>query len=570
MSNPGLDRRRERTVGSMLWAAWADALGFISELTNDAGLRRRLRGRSFTEPVEWTRRVGGKFGADMALPPGCYSDDTQLRLATSRAMHGRGFDVEAFARIELPVWPSYALGGGRACKAAAANLAKPTTPWFGNFFDGWLDAGGNGVAMRIQPHIWAAPQPATLGHHVLDLIVNGVTSHGHPRALVGAVLHALSLGAALDDGQVPRPERWEELLECTQQAVKLVDENQQLASVWRPTWERQTGTLFASAWQQTIDECRKMLHVAIPAVSQLSGPEGRLSDAADAAYGALVTAFGLRDPSTRGNGIATVITALALAAAAPSDPVGVAQLAAQTIGTDTDTIATMAAAIIGASDTAPRPPLVLDTPYLTAEASRLAMIASGQATQPFSYPDLLHWTPPHSQVDAVGTAGGRLALAGIGWLTPVEDRKSVQIRGTLWSWTQSDFGPSFLVKQRTTLRELPDGNWPVRRERLVQPRVRHAGQEKLPLQQEMSYETRGMHATLVRSAEQSGPPRNAGAPPTEHEPVSIDDMLTWVARRGYDETAIGYAIRRISEIGTIDQLVAFTTALRARIAGTRP
>jgi hypothetical protein len=61
--------REQRTVGSMLWAAWADALGFISELTDDAGLLRRLRGKPLTEPVQWTRRVGGQFGADMTLRP---------------------------------------------------------------------------------------------------------------------------------------------------------------------------------------------------------------------------------------------------------------------------------------------------------------------------------------------------------------------------------------------------------------------------------------------------------------------------------------------------------------------
>src|SRR6185437_7951231 len=119
MSRPADAARLSRTVGSMLWAAWADALGFISELTDDAGLRRRLQGKPLTEPVQWTRRIGGKFGVEMTLPSGCYSDDTQLRLATARAVHGAGFDVEAFARIELAIWPAYALGGGRATKAAA-------------------------------------------------------------------------------------------------------------------------------------------------------------------------------------------------------------------------------------------------------------------------------------------------------------------------------------------------------------------------------------------------------------------------------------------------------------------
>ncbi len=32
-------------------------------------------------------------------------------------------------------------------------MAKPGTPWFDNFYDGWLNADGNGVAMRIQPHV---------------------------------------------------------------------------------------------------------------------------------------------------------------------------------------------------------------------------------------------------------------------------------------------------------------------------------------------------------------------------------------------------------------------------------
>src|SRR5438309_1907051 len=132
--------RAHRTMYSMRWAAWADALGFISELTTEAGLRRRLRGRQLTEPVSWARRVGGRFGVDMTLPAGCYSDDTQLRLATARAIRANGFDVEAFAKVELAAWPSYALGGGRATKAAAANITKASTPWFANFHEGWIYA----------------------------------------------------------------------------------------------------------------------------------------------------------------------------------------------------------------------------------------------------------------------------------------------------------------------------------------------------------------------------------------------------------------------------------------------
>ena len=567
MSMPPRERRARRTVGSMLWAAWADALGFISELTDEAGLQRRLRGRPLTEPVEWTRRIGGKFGVDVTLPVGCYSDDTQLRLATARAVHGTGFDVEAFARIELAVWPAYALGGGRASKAAALQMAKPGTPWFGNFHDGWLDAGGNGVAMRIQPHAWAASFPADLGHHVTDVITNGATSHGHPRALVGAVLHAVSLGAVLHDGDIPTTKRWPELLDLTDQAVKLVDNQPQLATLWRPAWESRTGTPFSDAWHHTVDECRKILPLVAQAVERLSGPEGHLADDAATAYASFVKALDLCDPKNRGNATATVLAALMLATAAPADPAGISRLAASVLGTDTDTIATMAAALSGATDAAPDPPPVLDSEYLTSEALRLAKIADGQATKPFSYPDLLHWTPPRAQLDAVGKTGDRTALAGLGWLTPIEGTAPITARGTEWVWTHSDFGATFLVKQRATLRALPDTQWPARRNLLSDPAARHAGHD-IPHDQLTLDENMAVPALRSSTPPASGPPstRHSRDDPTANrDQISIDDMITWVARRGFSPEAVGYATKRIAELGTVDQLVAFTTAIRAAI-----
>lgn len=570
MSMPPHARRERRTVGSMLWAAWADALGFISELTDEAGLQRRLRGRALTEPVEWTRRIGGKFGVNVTLPPGCYSDDTQLRLATARAVGGTGFDVEAFARIELAVWPTYALGGGRSTKAAALNIVKPSTPWFGNFYGGWLDAGGNGVAMRIQPHIWAAPSPATLGQHVLDVITNGATSHGHPRALVGAVLHALSLGVTLHEGRVPAAERWPELLDLTDQAVKLIDEEPQLATLWRPAWESRTGTPFAEAWQRTVDECRSFLPLASQAVSQLTGSDGNLAPDSATTYATLVKGLDLRDPPKRGSGITTVLTALALAAAAPADPAGASRLAASVLGTDTDTIATMAAALAGASDAAPDAPPVLDSPYLTAEALRLAKIAARKTTMPFSYPDLLHWTPPRAQLDAVGIAGDQLALAGLGWLTQVDGTTLVEARGTRWVWMRSDFGATFLAKQRPDLRPLPDVQWPVRRELLSDPAARHA-RPKIPHNQPTLDDNAAVTPPRSGTTTASSPPDagNSCVPPSEssasHSHVNIDDMLTWVDRHGFSEEAVGYATRRIAQLGTREQLVAFTMAIRAAI-----
>ena len=170
---------------------------------------------------------------------------------------------------------------------------------------------------------------------------------------------------------------------------------------------------------------------------------------------------------------------MALAAAAPADPIGVSRLAANFIGTDTDTIATMAAALMGVSDDLPEPEPVLDVQYLRAEAARLAAIADGQATMPFSYPDLLHWVSPRAQLDAVGTAGTRAAIAGLGWLEPAEGSEPGESRDAIWEWMRSDFGASFLVKRRPQPRPLPDAQWPIRREITIESSAGHANQDVL-------------------------------------------------------------------------------------------
>ena len=77
------EKRRARTQKAALWAAYGDALGWISEMTDSAGLRRRTGGRALTEPVAWKRRIGGRSGVTASLPKGCYSDDTPIRTRRS-------------------------------------------------------------------------------------------------------------------------------------------------------------------------------------------------------------------------------------------------------------------------------------------------------------------------------------------------------------------------------------------------------------------------------------------------------------------------------------------------------
>lgn len=135
--------QQDRIKRSALWAAYGDSLGWISELTDASGLRRRTAGIPLTKPIEWTRRIGGRSGITVTLPQGCYSDDSQLRLATGRAVGHPGFDVDAFSKVELPIWLSYELERGKGTTAAAANLARPRVQWFANRFKGWTNSGRN-------------------------------------------------------------------------------------------------------------------------------------------------------------------------------------------------------------------------------------------------------------------------------------------------------------------------------------------------------------------------------------------------------------------------------------------
>ena len=103
----------QRIRRSAEWAAFGDALGFITELADSDRVQHRVGAGRVLDTVGWKRKVGGYNGVSVEFRPGTYSDDTQLRLATGRAIRADGtFDVAAFAKVELPAWANYALGAG--------------------------------------------------------------------------------------------------------------------------------------------------------------------------------------------------------------------------------------------------------------------------------------------------------------------------------------------------------------------------------------------------------------------------------------------------------------------------
>ena len=524
----GPSERGVRTRGSMVWAAYGDALGFISELVDRKGLERRTQGARLDHLMEWRRRIGSRRGIDVLLPAGCWSDDTQLRMAVSRSIGRHGFDVETFGRVELPVWLSYALGGGRASKAAARNLGKPAALWYANPFAGWTNAGGNGAAMRIQPHVWASPDLD--GGYMLDVIADSVCTHGHPRAIVGACFHAATLAHCMKFGTVPDADTCLDVAARVRDTIQLIEEHSTLGPVWSGLWERETGERFNDAWQITVDE----LHHAIKTAAD--GAEAADSD--EATYEGIVDRLDLRDRAQQGSGILTTVAAVVLAATA-SDAHGGVVAAANAIGTDTDTIATMAGALLGACDTAADPPEdPLDSAYLSAEADRLLAVARGEQADGHLYPDILTWSAPQTQADALVSDNGSLAVEGLGAVTRLEAEPMYTARQDFaWDWVRTDFGQTLLIKRRPEIKP------------------REAGNDLLP------HPTPGTSPSRV-AAEQDEQTSNRPVAKPLDRGIRVDDAIEYAREHIDDDKALGYTVRRVARDGGVAELAALVTALR--------
>ena len=368
----GHDGRALCVERSSLWAAYGDALGWISELTDHAGLMRRTGGAALCRPVAWKRRIGGRSGVTVRLPAGCYSDDSQLRLATSRAIRSDGFDVEAFAKVELPVWLSYGLGGGRSTSAASEHLGRTKAVWWNNRFRGWTRSGGNGAAMRIQPHVWASPSPADAGTFLPAVVRNSVCTHSHPSGLLGAVLHALCLAHAMHCGRPPSRGELPQIISVAEQLPDIISGDPELG-YWRVAFEKEAGD-FAAEWAKAIEALGEAAELA--QTCSAPGEEG---------YASIVRALKLCDPSRRGSGMLTALAAVSLAWCEPH-PEEALRIATNALGTDTDTIATMAGAMFGVNAEAEPPEDVLDAGLFRNEARRLAHVAAGASTPGHAYP----------------------------------------------------------------------------------------------------------------------------------------------------------------------------------------
>ena len=428
-------------TNSALWAASGDALGRIAEGAGEGTVKMRAGVDRVTHPVAW--RAGGLGDVEIVLPAGTYSDDTQLRLAVCRAIRGDGsFDAEVFARIEFTAWQADAMGAGNGSVAAATNLAKPGVTWFSNFFETrtqtYVNAGGNGAAMRIQPHVWAAKAGRNV---LLPVLRDALSSHGHAHGFCGAAFHAAALADVLQTGAIGGPERWRRYAIAFQDIPSALGEDPHLRDVWRPAWEQKTGHTVQDAVEGAMDELLKDIEL-VEQQAERDDP---------AAYEDLLFRLGCLSYRYRGSGLKTALAASLLAWRHRSrSPESALVEGANALASDTDTIATMAGALLGAAcETAPDWTLQ-DRDYIASEARRLALIAQGHVQDEFAHPDLATWQPPRLSWEALGYFGDDLAIVGLGTARPF-GTKYVSDESTL-QWLRLPFGQTVFVERPNAIR----------------------------------------------------------------------------------------------------------------------
>ena len=336
----------DRYKGAILLAAAADALGWITEFESDTKfLVTKYGAERITEFLDWEKKTGGKFlGYTDYITKGSYSDDTQLMLCVCRSINQDGsVDNEYFSKVELKDWLLYVRGGGKTIKTAARNLEKRAPRWDSNFFKttedslAYFNAGANGAAMRMLPIVLA--NLSNQDRMIVEVFKNSIVTHGHPRAIVGALLYSLSVAYFLKADLLPDyPNEIitsiaKELIAAAVEIDRIEDTG---LSGWLDKWNSSMSGGFCQVFQQTVEETLERLRYAYKSI------------AADDKDREVYKSLGALDKETRGAGHISALAALYMATKYIYEtPLQAIYECANMLGSDTDTIGLMCGSMIG-------------------------------------------------------------------------------------------------------------------------------------------------------------------------------------------------------------------------------
>lgn len=369
--------------GSLKLAAIGDALGWITEFEKSSDNLQTKYGTNYiTTFHDWEKNVGGRFhGYIDSIKAGSYSDDTQLLLSVARSIKEDGFvDQEFFSKIELPNWLLYSRGAGRTIKNAARKIERKSAKWNNNFFTfkagkttiDYRESGANGAAMRILPI--ALANFGDLNKIKEEIFANSIITHGHPRAILGAMIY----GYAIDTILRFNPENFDYTIFLTELGKDIHSKfsisfiNEPKLKIWEYEWNKKTDKPFIELFENILSETQEYLRDTYKLI------HNNISD-----YNAL-SKLGCYKNETKGSGTSTVIAGIFFACKYSKKPLKGIEQAVNSIGTDTDSIAAFTGGLIGALHGQSIIPTkwkkVQDLDYIDAISTRLLEISESRAS----------------------------------------------------------------------------------------------------------------------------------------------------------------------------------------------
>jgi ADP-ribosylglycohydrolase len=299
---------QDRALGAFYGLALGDALGMPTQSMSRAEIARRYG------PIRTLRDAVPDQPIAPGMPAGSITDDTEQAVLLARLLiHGGGRVVpEVFARALLDWEADMVRRGsfdllGPSTKHALELLSKGTSPE-----EAGRTGTTNGAAMRITPvAIATAPDPGRL---VDAVVATSEITHNTNLGIAAAAAVAAAVSAGIDGAGLPAAL---DLAECA------ADEGGRRGH-WCAGGEIAARIRWARRWARDLGD-------------DLSGGDRR-GAVGDAVYAVVGTSVAAQE---------SVVAAFALVEALGSSPVDVLTTAAG-LGGDTDTIAAIAGAIVGA------------------------------------------------------------------------------------------------------------------------------------------------------------------------------------------------------------------------------
>ncbi|QNQ10409.1 ADP-ribosylglycohydrolase family protein [Sphingomonas alpina] len=330
---------RDRAEAAFLGAAVGDALGWPHEMRAPHSGRNRAPHELRFE--RWIKRSGGRFQPhEEVIEAGDYSDDTQLILAGARSLlRAPASWWLHFATEELPLWTVYQRGGGGATKRAASSWLAGRSPWDAkpDDADRYFSAGGNGVAMRVLPHCLRRADCPDFSSLAVDIMTDGVTTHGHPRALLGALAYGYGLWRAFRHRGTLSYGQLLDAVRADHAVWGLLPSIEERWPGWADAASRRES--YTSLWLETV---REQLDLLGQCSDALAGGAAIVDEDA-------LNELGCFDRRINGSGTVNAAAALFLTSRHAADPVEGLMQAALAEGADTDTLASMTGGLLGAA-----------------------------------------------------------------------------------------------------------------------------------------------------------------------------------------------------------------------------